>query len=183
MIIRKAELCELDEIMKIFDKARQYMREKGNRNQWINGYPSRRLITEDIEKGQLFVCLSGEYDEDTSGNAERQTGRDDGSADGKIHGVFAFSLGEDPTYNVIEGGRWLNDEPYGTIHRMASDGVISGLLQKSMPFCLSMTDNVRIDTHADNEPMLSAVGRYGFKRCGVIYVADGSPREAFQFSR
>ena len=48
MIIRKAELCELDEIMKIFDKARQYMREKGNRNQWINGYPSRRLITEDM---------------------------------------------------------------------------------------------------------------------------------------
>ena len=163
MIIRKAELAELDEIMKIFDIARQYMREKGNMNQWINGYPSRELITEDIEKGQLFVCLGG--------------------SDDKIHGVFAFSLGDDPTYNIIEGGEWLNNEPYGTIHRMASDGTIRGLLEKSMPFCLSLTDNVRIDTHADNQPMLDAVRRYGFRHCGVIYVADGSPREAFQYAK
>ena len=42
--------------------------------------------------------------------------------------------------------------------------------------------HLRIDTHADNEPMLNAVKRYGFKHCGVIYVADGSPREAFQYS-
>ena len=57
MVIRKAELAELDEIMKIFGIARQYMREKGNMSQWINGYPSRELITEDIEAGHLFVCL------------------------------------------------------------------------------------------------------------------------------
>ena len=55
MVIRKAELAELDEIMKIFGIARQYMREKGNMSQWINGYPSRELITEDIEAGHLFV--------------------------------------------------------------------------------------------------------------------------------
>ena len=162
MIIRKAEHAELDEIMKIFDIARQYRREKGNMNQWINGYPSRELITEDIEKGQLFVCLGG--------------------SDDKIHGVFAFILGDDPTYNIIEGGEWLNNEPYGTIHRMASDSTIRGLLEKSMPFCLGLTDNVRIDTHADNQPMLDAVRRYGFRHCGVIYVADGSPREAFQYA-
>lgn len=171
MVIRKAKLAELDEIMKIFDIARQYMREKGNMNQWINGYPSRELITEDIEAGHLFVCLDTSNGDCVDGN------------DGKIHGVFAFILGDDPTYHVIEGGSWLNDESYGTIHRMASDGVISGLLEKTMPFCLSYTDNVRIDTHAYNEPMLNAVKRCGFKHCGVIYVADGSPREAFQYSK
>ena len=69
MIIRNAELAELDEIMKIFDIARQYMREKGNMNQWINGYPSRELITKDIEAGHLFVCL------DTS-NGNRIYGND-----------------------------------------------------------------------------------------------------------
>ena len=174
MVIRKAELAELDEIMKIFGIARQYMREKGNMSQWINGYPSRELITEDIEAGHLFVCLD-------IGDVDCSAGND--GSEGKIHGVFAFILGDDPTYHVIEGGSWLNDEPYGTIHRMASDGVISGLLEKTMPFCLSHTDNVRIDTHADNEPMLNAVKRYRFKYCGVIYVADGSPREAFQYSR
>lgn len=182
MVIRKAELAELDEIMKIFDIARQYMREKGNMNQWINGYPSRELITEDIEAGQLFVCLDS-GDGDCSGNHCNDGNVGNDGNDGKIHGVFAFILGDDPTYHVIEGGSWLNDEPYGTIHRMASDGVISGLLEKSMPFCLSHTDNVRIDTHGDNEPMLRAVKRYGFRHCGVIYVADGSPREAFHYSK
>ena len=182
MVIRKAELAELDEIMKIFDIARQYMREKGNMNQWINGYPSRELITEDIEAGHLFVCLDS-IDGDCSGNHCNDGNVGNDGNDGKIHGVFAFILGDDPTYHVIEGGSWLNDEPYGTIHRMASDGVISGLLEKSMPFCLSHTDNVRIDTHGDNEPMLRAVKRYGFTHCGVIYVADGSPREAFHYSK
>ncbi|MCI6855492.1 MAG: N-acetyltransferase [Firmicutes bacterium] len=187
MIIRKAELAELDEIMKIFDIARQYMRENGNMNQWINGYPSRELITEDIEAGQLFVCIENDTIVDSdcfSSGIDDCKGTDDGQQyDGKIHGVFAFILGDDPTYHVIEGGSWLNDEPYGTIHRMASDGVISGILEKTMPFCLSLTDNVRIDTHADNEPMLRAVKRYGFSHCGVIYVADGSPREAFHYSK
>ena len=177
MIIRDAELAELDEIMKIFDIARQYMREKGNMNQWINGYPSRELITEDIEAGHLFVCLDTSDGDCVDGNDGN-----DGN-DGKIHGVFAFILGKDPTYDLIEGGKWLNNEPYGTIHRMASDGAISGLLEKTMPFCLGLTDNVRIDTHADNKPMLDAVRRYGFRHCGVIYVADGSPREAFQYAK
>jgi len=165
VIIRRGNICELDKIMDIFEKARSYMRSKGNMNQWINGYPSRELIAEDIEKGQFFVCLDG-----TAGNEE-------------IHGVFSFILGKDPTYDYIEGGAWLNDEPYGTIHRMGSDGVISGLLEKTMPFCLEFTDNVRIDTHKDNGPMLAAVTRYGFERCGVIYVDDGSPREAFHYKK
>ena len=93
MIIRNAELAELDEIMKIFDIARQYMREKGNMNQWINGYPSRELITEDIEAGHLFVCLD-------TGDGDCVDGND--WNDGKIHGVFAFILGKDPTYDLIE---------------------------------------------------------------------------------
>mgnify|MGYP002933455973 FL=1 len=42
--------------------------------------------------------------------------------EGAIHGVFAFILGEDPTYRVIEQGAWLSDAPYGTIHAVASDG-------------------------------------------------------------
>lgn len=39
--------------------------------------------------------------------------------DGQIHGVFAFILGADPTYAVIEDGAWRSDEAYGTIHHIA----------------------------------------------------------------
>lgn len=37
-------------------------------------------------------------------------------------GTFCFIVGEDPTYAVIDNGKWLNDAPYGVIHRMASNG-------------------------------------------------------------
>ena len=31
--------------------------------------------------------------------------------------------GKDPTYDVIDQGAWLNEEPYATIHRLVSSGV------------------------------------------------------------
>ena len=43
-----------------------------------------------------------------------------------------------------------------------------------------MTDNVRIDTHADNIPMQGAIANQGFTKCGIIHVEDGSPRLAYQ---
>ena len=42
------------------------------------------------------------------------------------------------------------------------------------------TGHLRIDTHADNHVMQRCILREGFSRCGVIYVADGSARVAFE---
>ena len=50
MVIRKAELAELDEIMKIFGIARQYMREKGNMSQWINNREDRQEKLKELIK-------------------------------------------------------------------------------------------------------------------------------------
>ena len=160
MIFRKAEFKDIDRIMEIYEVARQFMVDTGNPNQWIDGYPRRKLIEDDVTKGHFYVS--------------------EGKEDGQLHGAFAFILGNDPTYEVIEDGAWLNDEPYGTIHRMANDCTIKGLLEKSLPFCFGMTDNVRIDTHADNIPMQGAIAKQGFTRCGIIYVDDGSARIAYQ---
>ena len=44
-----------------------------------------------------------------------------------IHGVFALFDGAEPTYKHIEGGNWLNEGPYLTIHRLAGDGQAHGL--------------------------------------------------------
>ena len=38
----------------------------------------------------------------------------------------------------------------------------------------------RADTHADNKIMQHLLEKNGFTRCGVIHVADGSPRFAYQ---
>ena len=96
--------------------------------------------------------------------------------------AFAFIIGDDPTYSVIEGGHWLNERPYGTIHRLGSTGKHKGILRQCVDFCMSHIANIRLDTHADNAIMLNAVEKLGFIRCGTIYCMDGSPRVAFQKS-
>ena len=50
------------------------------------------------------------------------------------------------------------------------------VLDWSMEHCQSL----RADTHADNKIMQHLLEKNGFTRCGVIHVADGSPRFAYQ---
>lgn len=156
--IRKGTVGDVERISAIYDSARRFMRQSGNASQWNDGYPAEADILADIERGCCFV---GE------------------TSDGNIAMVFAFILGDDPTYRIIEQGAWLNDEPYGTIHRLGSDGRTGGVLRACVDFCSSFTDNIRVDTHRDNRPMLSGLEKLGFQRCGIIYCRDGSERIAF----
>lgn len=158
MKIRRSDIADLDRIMPVYESAKAFMRSSGNMAQWTGGYPSAEAISRDIATGNHYVA------ED---------------ADGQVLAVFAFILGDDPTYGEISGPGWLNERPYGTIHRIASSGRQGGMLDRCVDFCFGFTDNLRIDTHADNAPMLSALGRLGFTRCGIIRLADGSPRTAF----
>ena len=98
-------------------------------------------------------------------------------------GVFALLEGEDPTYQYIEDGEWLNDEPYITIHRIAGDGQVHGIVKCASDYCKGILSNVRIDTHKNNLVMQKQIEKNGFKKCGTIYVADGTPRIAYQWTR
>ncbi|MFR4020990.1 MAG: N-acetyltransferase, partial [Clostridia bacterium] len=100
---------------------------------------------------------------------------------GKIVGTFTLIFGEDPTYQIIEKGAWHSQQPYGAIHRVASDGTAKGVAGACFDFCKEKADYLRIDTHADNRPMQAAVLRYGFRQCGIIYTRDGSPRIAYDY--
>lgn len=44
MEIRKASVQDLGQIMQVYDKARKFMRENGNAEQWGEDYPSAELI-------------------------------------------------------------------------------------------------------------------------------------------
>ncbi len=157
--IRKGTAADIDAIMSCYDAARRYMRASGNYSQWINGYPSQELVAEDIATGINYV------------------GEDE---DGEIVMAFAFIIGDDPTYSVIEDGQWLNNRPYGTIHRLGSTGRHRGILKLCVDYCMSYIGNICLDTHADNATMQRAAEKLGFTRCGIIYCIDGSPRVAFQ---
>lgn len=161
MRVRIANLQDVPAIGRVFCCAKAYMRENGNHTQWAKNYPNEEDAARDIEKQQLYVI-------------EEQ---------GMIHAVFAFIIGKDATYEVIEDGAWLNDAPYGTIHRAASDGVLSHVFAHIMNFCRTKIDDIRIDTHADNAIMRHVIEKEGFIRCGIIYVADGTPRIAYHYTR
>ena len=157
MMVRKTQLSDLDEVMEIYGYAREVMKRNGNPNQWCDDKPYREQIEEDISAGNSYVAEN----------------------EGGICGVFAFIIGEDETYGYIEGGNWLNNEPYGTIHRIASGGKVNGILKTAVEFGFTMTDNVRVDTHRDNKIMQHLLTKLGFTECGIIYLPDGDPRIAY----
>ena len=157
--VRKAEHDDIEVIMNIYQIARKFMIESGNPNQWGHTHPKEELIKSDIENEICHVVCG-----------------DDGP-----HGVFALVRGDEPTYQYIENGKWLNDEEYVTIHRIAGDGKVKGIFKCIINYCKSVSDNIRIDTHYDNKIMQKLIERNDFKRCGRIYVADGTPRIAYQW--
>ena len=158
-MFRGATRSDLPEILKIYARARETMAAAGNPAQWGTSFPPEELLKEDIDSNRLFVYL----------------------VNGELEAVFAFILGPDPTYAVIEDGQWLNDTlPYGTIHRLASAGKRKGVATDVITWCLEHCESLRADTHVDNKAMRHILEETGFTRCGVIHVADGSPRFAYQ---
>jgi len=99
---------------------------------------------------------------------------------GEILGVFCYFLGEDPTYQSIEDGAWINDRPYGVIHRIAVAVHQRGVASACFSWCYAACGNVKIDTHRDNIPMQRSLEKNGFSRCGIIHLANGDPRIAYQ---
>lgn len=145
--------------MAIYAAARAFMQQTGNPTQWGDHYPSESFIREEIAAGHSYVCLNEQ---------------------GEIVGTFCFILGEDPTYQQIFEGSWLNDEPYGTLHRIASSGKEKGVARTCFEWSFSQCPNIRVDTHHDNRVMQQIIASQGFTCCGIIYVSDGSPRLAYQ---
>lgn len=156
--IRKAKEADLPVIVGIYSYARKFMADHENPTQWGTVYPSEMLLHGDITRETLYVI------QDENG----------------IHGVFYFSVEEDPTYAVIREGTWNCDRPYGVIHRIAGDGS-GGILRTAVAFAMQQIGYLRIDTHADNYVMQRALEKMDFQRCGIIFVEDGTPRIAYDF--
>ena len=157
--IRLSQFVDLPILMEIYATARDFMIRTGNRQQWVNEYPSVSFIEDEIYKGHSFVV---------------------GNSKGEIVGTFCFIIGNDPTYNKIYNGNWLNDKEYGAVHRVASSGKEKGVGEACFNWCLRQFPNVRVDTHRDNKVMQNILTKLDFKYCGIIYVQDGSERLAYQ---
>lgn len=167
MHIRLTKLDEAPEIVEVFNIGRQMIRESGNNEQWVNGYPDLSVVLSDIQLEQSYVCVS---DEDEIDTFPQET----------ILGTFCLQKGIDPTYLEIDG-QWLNEEPYVTIHRISTNRKYKGVAKYCMDWAQSHYENIRVDTHEKNGPMRLLLLNKGFDYCGIIYIADRTSRLAYQW--
>jgi hypothetical protein len=86
----------------------------------------------------------------------------------------------EPTYaHISDGSGWLDEAPYGVVHRLASDGSTRGVGAFCLEWCFARCGNIRVDTHAANNVMQNLLTRLNYTHCGTIHIADGTPRDAF----
>ncbi len=163
MQIRKSTERDVARMMEIYAYARRFMAEHGNPNQWgPRNWPPEALIRSDIRDGNSYVCVNDA---------------------GAVVGTFFFIQGRDiePTYRVINDGAWLDDSPYGVVHRIATDGSEKGVGRFCLDWAFEQCGHLRIDTHGDNTVMQSLLAKLGFVHCGTIYVyEDNDPRLAYE---
>jgi len=158
VLFRTAIPEDLPEILGIYARARQFMKENGNPTQWGETYPEEELVREDIARKESYVCV----------------------IDGRIEGVFYLAPCEDPTYGIITDGSWHSDAPYHTIHRIAASGRVPGVFSLCADWAYRTFGYLRIDTHHDNHIMQHLITKNGFLRSGIIFEPDGSLRIAYE---
>lgn len=156
-MIRRANKNDLISIMPIYDAAKAKMRADCNMHKWSDTYPDEETLLADIARGELYLACE----------------------DDEIYGVFMLSFSGEETYKEIQGA-WLNDEPYAVIHRIASLGKGRNLLKDAIDFAFASTENIRIDTHEDNNIMRTLLNKLGFTYTGIIHLKSGDERRAYQ---
>ena len=153
--------ADIDAVMHMYDHSRSLMRADGNTVQW-DGYPTRDDLQDDIRRGVSFIV----------------------EADGRPVGTFALVPGEEPTYRLIDHGRWIDGlTPYTTVHRVAKAEGVGGIGALAFRTAKERYAHLRVDTHATNRAMRHLLDKEGFVYCGVIYMPDGSPRVAYEWWR
>ncbi|WP_025724744.1 GNAT family N-acetyltransferase [Acholeplasma granularum] len=148
-MIRLGTFNDLNQIMGVIKQAQLRMKNSGM-TQWQNNYPNIDIIKEDITHNHLYVYIM----------------------DQQVVGTMSvFSI--DSVYDDIIG-KWLNDNPYKAIHRIAlsNDYVGLNLTSKMIDYVFQYFNirDIRIDTHPKNLPMIKSLERQGFIKCGVVHV-------------
>ena len=158
-MIRLARKEDMQSLLAIYAAAWQFMRQNGNDAQWGGNYPGEEDLLADIREQRLYVLEKNDA----------------------VCACFMLTDGPDVTYRVIYDGTWAADTPYGVIHRVASDGTQKGVLAQCVAYARQFYSHLRIDTHQKNLPMQRALAKEGFVHRGTIFIADGTPRMAFDW--
>lgn len=162
MILRKATFLELPVIWNILQQAIEQRKDDGS-EQWQNGYPNEQTVRGDITNGCAYVLVDNDV----------------------VVAYAAIIFGIEPAYNNIEG-KWLTDDDYVVVHRVATSNAVKGkgiathLFQLIEYLCIEQkVYSIKVDTNFDNVPMMKILDRIGYTYCGEIFFG-GASRKAYE---
>jgi len=151
-------------IVNIIKQAQAYFNEK-KIDQWQDNYPNLETVMSDVSNKNGYVLLK----------------------DNAVVGTVVVTFDGDNNYKYIYDGKWITNNKYAVIHRMAIDSNYKGLGLSSIiikyieEICLKKRINsIKIDTHEENMSMIKLLEKNGFKYCGIILLEDESKRIAFE---
>ena len=152
-----AESKYLEQMCVITYQAKTQLKNMGV-NQWQKGYPNREIWQNDIIEKSTWIAVEN----------------------GNVLGAFMLLTTDEPSYAVIDGN-WLTEGPYASLHRVCVNdtakgkGVAGKLFEHGCKLAREMgLSSIRIDTHPQNKPMLRAIEKFGFLKCGNIKIKGGS---------
>lgn len=153
---RLATKKDIPAIMLLIEQGRKRLAGLGV-DQWQGEYPNEESIRNDIAQKQGHVFISNDM----------------------IIAYAAIVFEDDPYYVNIDG-KWLTDNPYVVIHRIAvhddytHHGVARFIFQTAEKIASKRNISAfRIDTHLQNHYMRNLIRQYGFTLCGIVQVRDG----------
>ncbi len=162
MKLRFAVIEELDAIWKILQDAIA-QRKKDGSDQWQNGYPNKQTLIDDIQNGYGYVLIEDDI----------------------IVAYSAIIFGIEPNYIDIKG-KWLSDDKYVAVHRVATSEKYKGKGIATQLFNLieelsinNNTYSIKVDTNFDNAAMLRILEKLSYTYCGEIFFS-GATRMAFE---
>lgn len=152
--------------MQIIRDAQDHLKSLGI-DQWQDGYPNHERITIDINNKESYKVID---------------------ENGVLIATFMFTTRAESTYNAIDGN-WITgtEDVYGVIHRIAvaKQAMNRGLGKWIISYCENMLKtkhikSMRIDTHGDNQGMQKVLLKLDYHYCGIITLASGALRYAYE---
>lgn len=162
MNLRKATLSEVPAIWEILQQAIARRKQDGS-EQWQDGYPNEQSIHNDLANDSAYVLIDND----------------------KIIAYAAIIFGVEPAYTDIQG-KWLTNDEYVVVHRVATSNEVIGKGIATHLFKLiedraldSNVFSIKVDTNFDNIPMLKILAKLDYVYCGEVFFR-GSARKAFE---
>lgn len=156
MQIRLATHQDLDQIWNLRLETTELLKSRGI-DQWQYVDPRYETFKKDIDQNEFFVAEENQM----------------------IIGMIAIKSGIEHTYDVIYDGKWNDDLPYMTIHRLAvkKDRLGSLVSKELLKFAEQHAKDhgisyIRIDTHEKNKYAIRLFESFNYVYCGWILLVQ-----------